>query len=74
MITIKGKEDNNMVEVFAEMDKHNRNMLDIWLEWWCNYDDCTFEEYLKDMIDWYIEEDIEERSEPFKQALAEWTA
>ena len=65
------------------MNAHEQKMLNIWMEYWAegfegafdNRDeDFGFEDWLKEQIEWYASECGESYAEPYRQALAEWTA
>lgn len=71
---------------FAELDQHEQQMLNIWMEYWAEgfdgaFDDLeeepSFEEWLEDQIAFYSDEEegwSPEFSAPYRQALAEWQA
>lgn len=68
---------------FAELNDHEQEMLDLYLEFWAEgYDGCLddksedygFEDWLIEMADWYAEECGDRYAEPYRQALAEWRA
>lgn len=68
---------------FAELNAHEKEMLDLWLEFWAEGmegafddrdEDFGFEEWLAESAEWFAEECGEEYAEPYRQALAEWQA
>ena len=70
---------------FAELNKHEKEMLNIWLEYLAEgYDGAfdeldevpSFEEWLEEQIEFYSSDDEEDDqfAEPFRMALAEWRA
>ena len=72
---------------FAELNNHEQQMLNIWLEYQAEAyygafdeleEDPTFAEWLEDQIKFYTSNDEEEWpdhfAEPYRMALAEWNA
>ena len=72
---------------FAELNNHEQQMLNIWLEYLTEasegaFDELdeepSFEEWLEDQVQFYSSDDEEEWpehfAEPYRQALTEWQA
>ena len=68
---------------FAELNSHEQEMLDLWLEFWAEgmegaFDDRDenfgFAEWLVESAEWFEAECGEEYAKLYRQALAEWQA
>lgn len=68
---------------FAELNEHEQEMLNLWLDYWAEGEEGAFDDrdedfgfgdWLAEELAWCEEEGMVARAELYRQALAEWQA